>query len=594
MSAAVHPLPFSSRRRLLYLCLLTLPLGAAMAFIALGLRRLIDFFTQLFFFGRLSFEHAIPADHRLGWWVVFVPALGGLVIGLMARFGSKGIRGHGISEAIEVVLGHESRIPLRMTWLKPLSSAISIGSGGPFGPEGPIIATGSATGSLIGQLISTTAAERKTLLAAGAAAGMSAALLCPVSAVLLAVELLLFEFKPRSLIPVSIASAAAAAMRVSLGYGTPPFAMAPLLPASFAEMLYCLFLGAAVGAIGVGTTKAVSILEHQFERLPIHWMWWPALGALGIGLCGALEPRILGFGEANIHGILANSIPLTALFVICFLKFIAWSVALGSSTSGGTLAPLLTFGGGSALLITAGATQLFPALPIQQPLAGLVGMAALFTGSSQAMLASVAFGCEATGRLEALAPLLAGCTTALMTARFLSRHSIMSEKVIRSGLPVPSQFEVDPYAHTPVSSVMEHDAQFLPADTPLRDLLNRLAARDPAVSQRHAWLLTEPDGRLAGIVTRGDLLNTAEDLDKPLRRWAASPLIVTHPDESLQTAMEKMIRYNVGRLPVVPRDDPRRLVGYLGRAALLTARHKIVREESLRSPGLLRVNLRKV
>jgi len=569
-------------------CLAAIPLGVVMAGVAAGLMYLINFFTNLAFFGRLSSAAASPADNHLGLAVILVPVVGGLIVGFMARFGSKAIRGHGIPEAMEQVLENGSRIPARLTWLKPLSAAISIGTGGPFGAEGPIIATGGASGSLLGQLFSTTAVERKTLLAAGAAAGMAATFGSPVSAVLLAIELLLFEFKPRSFVPVALASAAAAATRHLWMPAEAIFAMPDIAPVRLVELLSYVFLGIVVGAIASLVTRSVYAVEDAFERLPVHWMWWPALGALIVGGVGYLEPHTLGVGYDNISHILNGSLPLGAVALLCGLKFLSWSVALGSGTSGGTLAPLLTFGSGLGLIFGSVASLFLPSLHIQPHLASLVGMASLFAGASQALLASVVFACETTGHVQALMPLLGGCSAALITARLLNKNSIMSEKIARRGVSVPFEYEADIYMHTSVGQVMELSVPTLPEDMPARQLLDRIARHDVEISQHQAYLLSDSSGKLTGIVTRGDLVREAQQLtgDESVLQLGSAGLVVTFSDELLHVALEKMLRHEIGRLPVVRRDDPASLVGYLSRASILSARWKFIQEESHRERGL--------
>src|SRR4051812_4338891 len=341
--------------RLLFICGVSIAVAAAAALIAQVLVRLIGLFTNLSFYGRFSLEPAPhgPWENHLGWWVIVVPVIGGVIVGLMARYGSKAIRGHGIPEAMEQVLKNQSRIPPRMTFLKPLSAAVSIGTGGPFGAEGPIIATGGALGSLLGQLLHTTAAERKVLLAAGAAAGMAATFGAPASAVLLAIELLVFEFRARSLIPIALAAVTAAGVRVALEGTDPMFPMPELhTPTGLAIACYVL-IGAATGVASVFVTKLVYWIEDAFEHIPIHWMWWPAIGGIAVGVVGYFAPRTLGVGYSNISGILSfdpNSTDPWALRTfqivgfLCLMKFISWSISLGSGTSGGTLAPLFTIG----------------------------------------------------------------------------------------------------------------------------------------------------------------------------------------------------------------------------------------------------------
>ncbi len=328
--------------RIIYISALSVFTGIIAGFISRLLIGLIGIITNLSFYGKFSTDFNSPANNNLGLYVILVPIIGSLIIGLMARYGSTGIRGHGIPEAMEQVILNESKIPPRLTFLKPVSAAISIGTGGPFGAEGPIIATGGAFGSLIGQLLHTSAPERKTLLAAGAAAGMAATFGAPVSSVLLAVELLLFEFKPQSLIPVTLASTAATAVRFYFLGNSPIFALNNVKPPDSTALLLYFIIGSLVGLAAVFVTRAVYKIEDTFDRLPIHWMWWPAIGAVVVGIVGFFVPATLGVGYSNIENILTGSVTGKALIILFVFKFVSWSVSLGSGTSGGTLAPLFT------------------------------------------------------------------------------------------------------------------------------------------------------------------------------------------------------------------------------------------------------------
>ncbi len=368
--------------RVATISLLAMGLGLAVGFIAEFLMRLIGLVTNLAFHHRFSMEFASPVGHHLGGWVVFVPVLGGLLVGLMARYGSVAIRGHGIPEAMEQVLLNQSRIPARITILKPLSAAIAIGTGGPFGAEGPIIATGGALGSLVGQFIPTTNLERKTLLAAGAAAGMAATFGSPVSAVLLAVELLLFEMRPRSIIPVALAAVVATGVRFSLVGIKPIFPMSTLATPNGISLGAYIMVGALIGVISVFVTKSVYWIEDAFEHLPIHWMWWPAMGGLAVGAIGYFVPHTLGVGYDNIQSILSSDLMGTTLLVLCLAKFASWSIALGSGTSGGTLAPLFTIGGALGAIMGGGFAKLLPHAGVDPRMCALVGMAAIFAGAS--------------------------------------------------------------------------------------------------------------------------------------------------------------------------------------------------------------------
>jgi chloride channel protein, CIC family len=415
-------------------------IGLLAAATARLLTALIGLVTNLAFYGRWSFAFVSPAHNHLGPAVVVVPIVGALIVGVMARYGSAAIRGHGIPEAMEQVLLNESRIPARLTFLKPISAAIAIGTGGPFGAEGPIIATGGALGSLLGQRLQTTADERKTLLAAGAAAGMAATFGSPISAVLLAIELLVFEYSPRSLIPIALASAVAAGVRMAVVGAAPVFPVPAISAPGSAALVAYAIIGAVTGVLAVIVTRLLFAVEDAFERLPIHWMWWPALGALVVGIVGWIAPDTLGVGYVNIEHIVDGSLTGAALVGLVGWKLLSWEIALGSGTSGGTLAPLFTIGGGFGALLGAAAMTIMPQVGVDPRVAGVVGMAAMFAGASHALLTSVVFAFETTGRPLTILPLLAGCTAAYLMSIRLNPESIMTQKLARRGTAVPREY----------------------------------------------------------------------------------------------------------------------------------------------------------
>ncbi len=551
-----------------------------MVVVAWALVQFIYLITNLAFHHTLTFAPVSPAEHSLGFSVVLVPVWGGLIIGVMARYGSKAIRGHGIPEAMEQILLNRSRIPARITVLKPVSAAISIGTGGPFGAEGPIIATGGALGSLVGQIFSVTATERKTLLAAGAAAGMTAIFGTPVAAVLLAIELLLFEFSVQSVVPVALACATAAASRIHFFGSEPIFAMPTVAVVGSTHLFVFLVMGLLIGVAAVAISRAVYWVEDQFERLPLHWMWWPAIGAFGVGLIGWFAPRTFGVGYNNIEDIVANSLPIQVVAWLCFLKLISWLIALGSGTSGGTLAPLLTIGGGMGALLATLANHLFGGLDLPVGLAALVGMAAMFSGASRALLASTVFAFETTMQPHALPALLAGGTAAFLVSHLLTRHSIMTEKIARRGVTVPHQYTPDPLAQIRVADVMASDFQTVPAAMRVAELAERIALNDPIVARRHASLILDEAQQVVGIITRSDVVRASgsNGSDQTVREAGASHLVVSYPDETLREALSKMLQHEVGRLPVVDRGAPQHAVGYLGRAEILRAETLEARE----------------
>ncbi|MCK7556472.1 chloride channel protein [Chitinophaga sedimenti] len=447
--------PVSSR--VLWLSIQVVINAIIIGFIARGLVWLISLITNFAFYGEFSIHERGPAGNQLGLWVIAVPIVGAIIIGIMARLGSAAIRGHGIPEAMEQVLTNESRIKPIITLLKPLSAAISIGTGGPFGAEGPIISTGGAFGSVAGQIMRITPSERKIMLTAGATAGMAAIFGTPVAAVLLAIELLLFEFSPRTLIPVSLACATGAAMHLMLFGREAVFAMPEIPAAPGSAMVWYTAMGIVLGVIAALISKSIYFIEDLFEKLPIHWMWWPAIGAIAIGVTGYFAPYTLGVGYDNISGLLTGSLPLQMVLGLCFLKFISWSVSLGSGTSGGTLAPLLTIGGASGLGLGLLIQHFFPAAEINLPTCALIGMAATFAGAARALLTAIVFALETTMQPHGLLPLLAACTAAYFISFFLMKGSIMTEKIRRRGVSTPEAYEPDVLQHIPTSAVMQTD-----------------------------------------------------------------------------------------------------------------------------------------
>jgi len=566
--------------RVVLISLLSIGLAVVAACIAQGLMRLIWLITNLSFFGTFSASNTSPAGNALGLWVIGIPVIGGIIVGFMARYGSKAIRGHGIPEAMEQVLLNQSRIPARLTFLKPLSAAIAIGTGGPFGAEGPIIATGGALGSLIGQIIKTTAMERKTLLAAGAAAGMAATFGSPVSAVLLAIELLLFEFRPRSIIPVALASAAAVGVRIIFEHGVHPVFKMPDLaqPAGDALWIY-IFLGAVVGVASVGVTRIVYAVEDAFEHLPVHWMWWPAIGAVAVGLCGYFQPRTLGVGYYNITQILssgphdAGRLTVGAIALLCGVKFISWSISLGSGTSGGTLAPLFTIGGGLGALLGTAAIHLAPNAGIDVRIAALVGMAAIFAGASRALLTSVVFAFETTLQPLGLLPLLGGCTASFLVSCLLMRNTIMTEKIARRGVRVPAEYAADFLDTVLVREVATRNPVTLPADWTLGEARKWIGAGGPDTTHQ-GFPLVDENEILVGIITRRTLLDPANPEERVLRSLLLRPPTIVYSDSTLRDAADHMVNHDIGRLPVVERGQLGKVVGFLTRSDLLSAHRK--------------------
>jgi H+/Cl- antiporter ClcA len=579
--------PLDSRAFKIVGLAMVVAVGAAMA--AEFLTALIALATNVAFYGRWSTALVSPAGgHQSPAAILFVPIVGALIVGVMARYGSAAIRGHGIPEVMERVLHGESRISVRVLLLKPLSAAVAIGTGGPFGAEGPIIATGGALGSIGGQFLHVTADERKTLLASGAAAGMAATFGTPVSAVLLAVELLLFEYRARSLIPVAIATAIATGVRVVFQGTAPVFPIPQLAQPPGQALLVYSIIGMAVGVIAAFIIRSTYGIEDMFEKVGhkygIHWMWWPAFGAVVVGVVGLIEPRTLGVGYENIIGAISGTITGRALLALAVLKFISWAIYLGSGTSGGTLAPLFTIGSAIGAALGSGVERLMPSTGVTAPIAGLVGMAAMFSGASHALLASVVFAFETTRQPVGLLPILLGATTSYLAALSLSRHSIMTEKLARRGVPIRAEYASDHLAHTFVRDFANEEVATLSVYDTAGEARRR--AQPGSGFTHQGYPVVDANGLLVGVVTRRDFFDPEVPDDVRIESLIKRPPVVVFEDNTLRDAADQMVIERVGRLPVVTREDPRTIIGIISRSDLLEAH--VPRLKAARLSGTVR------
>ncbi|MGB8776584.1 MAG: chloride channel protein [Terriglobales bacterium] len=574
---------FTTTWRVVPISLLATLIGVVCAFVALALLRLIGLFTNLFYFGRWNTTMVSPVGNHLGIYSIFVPIIGALIIGVMARYGSERIRGHGIPEAIESILLGGSRIEPKVALLKPLSSAISIGSGGPFGAEGPIIMTGGAVGSMIAQLFHLTSAERKTLLVAGAAGGMSATFASPVAAVLLAVELLLFEWKPRSLIPVALASAMAAVVRrYILGFG--PLFPVPAHPLFIGPkgLLGCALVGLLAGALSALLTLSVYAAEDAFQRLKIHWMWWPAIGGLAIGLGGLVFPQALGVGYDTIAALLQGNVTSRVILGVLLVKWFIWAVSLGSGTSGGVLAPLLMMGGAlgglEAMFLPNEGGGFWP----------LISMGAILGGTMRAPFTSIVFAFELTHDANVFLPLLVGSVIAHGFTVLTLRRSILTEKVARRGYHLSREYAVDPLEILFVREVMRTKVAVLPAASTLGEIGYSLRV-DHRQKQR-LLPVVNAEGQLVGVVTRGDINDRMEQNGDAALRWPIGDLVRTsaveaYPDEPLRVVVYRMVEKGCTRMPVLERGT-RKFLGLVSLNDLLKARSLHLEEESRRERSL--------
>jgi chloride channel protein, CIC family len=589
-----HPQPvgdrlrdFTADRRLLLLTAMALVVGTAGAAAAWALLHLINLATNLAYYGRISAAPVSIAGNTLGLWSAMVPVVGCFMIGLMARYGSEKIRGHGIPEAMEAILIGRSRIQAKVAVLKPLSSAISIGTGGPFGAEGPIIMTGGAFGSLFAQFFHLSNAERKTLLVAGAAAGMAATFGTPVAALLLAVELLLFEWKPRSFVPVAIACVVAAAWRPWLmGAGVLfPMVISPELPSL--GLVFAAGLGVLCGLASGLLTQMVYTCEDLFQRLPIHWMWWPMLGGAAIGLGGFVEPHALGVGYDNIAALLHGDMGTDETLRLVIVKALIWSIALGSGTSGGVLAPLLIMGGALGALFGG----LMPAGDVG--LWALVGMAAMMGGTMRSPLTAIIFAVELTHNFGALLPLAVGCTIAHATTVLLLRRSILTEKVARRGHHVTREYVVDPFETMRVAEIMAQPVDTLPGTMDVEEAVAFFTAPDAPIRHK-SYPVVDSAGRLLGVVARADVLRwtregwpTGQALTDIL---SERDCVTGFSDELVGPLADRMAEADVGRVPILQRSDGV-VIGLVARRDLLRVRAAAVGHERDRE-ALIRLRKR--
>lgn len=590
-AAAPVQLEQSGGYRIGLVSVLAAAVGALTGCIAFLLYDFIGLFTNLFYYHTWSFHFQSPLHTRLGLWVILVPVVGGLLIGLMAKYGSEKIRGHGIPEAMEAVLISRSRIEAKVALLKPLSAAIGIGTGGPFGAEGPIIQTGGAFGSLVGQFISMTAIERRVLLACGGGAGLAATFNAPITGVLLGLELLLFEFRTRSFIPLVIASAMAVGVRrILFGHGA-MFAIGTVDYNFFPGLPYYVLLGLICGVAAVGFAAVLERLEGFFDgwkKVPsvLH----PAVGALGLGIIGFFVPRVLGSGYDTIEAIINNHLAVTVVAIIFICKAAVVLFSLGSGTSGGTLAPMFMISAALGNVFAVVVDKIIPGAHLSPAAFAIAAMGALLGASARATFTFMFCAFETTRDFHALLPVMVVCIVADAVAYKFMPASIMTQKFAKRGIAVPGEYEASALKTTRVAEIMISDVATVLPDAPVGEIAQNMAMNKSGFRAAQGVPIVSKEGKLVGLVTQRDLLR-ALDKDpsgkQPVFSEITRELVVAYPDELAYDALLRMLRDDVGRLPVVAREDPTRLVGYLGRASFLVAWRRQAEEEFVREEGWL-------
>lgn len=579
---ARHLGDFTTSSSVLKLIPLSFIIGIFGAFIALILLDLIGLITNVLYFQRFDFNLVSPRNNTIGWWAVLIPMAGGLVVGFMARYGSERIRGHGIPEAMETILVGGSKVEPKLTILKPVASAISIGTGGPFGAEGPIILTGGAIGSVLAQFLNLTAIERRSLLVAGAVAGMSAVFGTPIAAVILGVELLLFEWKPRSFIPAAIASIVADTVRhwfVAEGWmrAEPLFPVNKMVQLGITGLFEAVILGIICGGMAWLLTKAVYGAEDAFRKLPIHWMWWPIIGGLIVGVGGVIEPHALGVGYDTIADELAGNLAVTTLVSIFVVKLIIWAVALGSGTSGGILAPILMMGAALGGLLG----LVFPGkIPAEW---ALLGMAGALAGVMRSPFTSIVFCLELTHSTNLFLPLLITVTLAHLISVLTLKRSILTEKVARRGFHVLREYAVEPLEVLFAEDVMSTNVLTIRTGTSMNEAKEMIQAQ-PHLRKQRLLPVVNLEGIILGVISWQDVLEKAllGELSGTVDEFMRTDIITTYPEDSLRSIADKMAANHVGVLLVVDRKTKGKLRGLITQYELLEARDRILQEERKR------------
>lgn len=575
--------------RLGFISLLAALIGVVSGVVAFLLYHLIGFFTNLAFYHVWSFQYRSASGNHLGPWVIVIPVIGGLLIGLMAKYGSPKIRGHGIPEAMEAVLTSKSRIEAKVAILKPISAAIGIGTGGPFGAEGPIIQTGGALGSLIGQIVSTTTAERKVLLACGAGAGLAAMFNAPITGALLAIELLLFEFQARSFIPLMLANALAVAVRLRLFGDETMFLVGAFDYNIIHGIPFYLILGVVCGFAAVGFAATLKHLEEFFDHMKnVPVVLHPALGALGLGIVGYFFPRVFGPGYETIGDILNMRFALTALLLLLVFKAAVVLLSLGSGTSGGTLAPMFMISAAIGSAFAMVVNHFFPSANLSPGAYAVAAMGALLCASARATFTFMVCAIETTHDFHAVVPVILVCVVADAIAIRFMPNSIMTEKLARMGLGLRQEYEANSLKQIRVAEVMVRDVATVDPRETVRNLADRFASGDLNTSRHQALPIVDGEGRLQGLVTQGDMLRALQT--DPAGKMTvldagARSLVVAYPDERVFDAVTKMLDNNIGRLPVVDRKDPQKMVGYINRANVMGSWRGHLHEESVREHG---------
>jgi H+/Cl- antiporter ClcA len=560
------------------ICGYALLVGFVGGLVAQGLLELIHLFTNIFFYGKFSFAITSPAYNHLGLWVILIPPIGGLLVGIMVYFWEPTLKGHGIPEAMESVLFGHSRMRIRVAILKPLATAFAIGTGGPFGAEGPIIQTGAALGSLFGQAVGLTPYYRRVLLASGAAAGMAATFTAPFAGILVAIELLLFELRARSFIPVALAAAVATGVRIHFAGWAPLFPTPAFKLTGMNELWLFALLGILMGIVGIIMIRVLSWLEDFFDDLPIKraLIWSPVIGALILGVIGYFYPQVFGTSYGTIRDMLNDRMTAHQLVGVSFGKFWALVISLGSGTTGGVFAPSLVVGGGLGAAFAMGFKHLLPNLVSDPAFYALAAMAAVFGGIARAPLTSIVFLFELSHNPNALLPLIVCVMVSDGFVRLFSRDSIMTVKLVKRGLIVLQDYSVPVLMRARIDQVMHKQFDQLQADDELRTVLQNFVPGNIGLIP-----VVEKEGSLIGIVEPHDLLRTeSPDHHFKMRELARRDFVLAYPEESVDQVHRDMMLKNTENVVVVQANDARKPIGIARANDILQLRRWLMEEET--------------
>lgn len=561
------------------ICGFALLVGLVAGLVAQGLLELIQLFTNIFFYGKFSFAYSTPAHHHLGLWVILIPPIGGLLVGIMIHFWEPTLKGHGIPEAMEAVLFGHSRMRIRVAILKPLATAFAIGTGGPFGAEGPIIQTGAALGSLFGQAVGLTPYYRRVLLASGAAAGMAATFTAPFAGILVAIELLLFELRARSFIPVALAAAAATGVRIHFAGWAPLFPTPSFRLTGMNELWLFALLGVLMGVVGIIMIRVLSWLEDFFDELPIRnsLIWAPVIGALVLGVIGYFYPQVFGTSYDTIRDMLNDRLSTSSLIGVSFAKFWALVISLGSGTTGGVFAPSLVVGGGLGAAFAEGFRHIAPSLVSDPAFYALAAMAAVFGGIARAPLTSIVFLFELSHNPNAILPLIVCVMVSDGVVRLFSRDSIMTVKLVKRGLIILQDYSVPVLMRARIDQVMHKQFSQLKADDELRSVLQTYVPGEIGLIP-----VVEANGGLVGIVEPHDLLRTEPpDHHFTMRELARRDFVLAYPGEPVDRVHREMMLKNTENVVVVEPADNHKPIGIARANDILQLRRWLMEEETI-------------